>query len=104
MNVVVKTLVSNSLKTDFRIICIREEKTISRMIEELLEELMQTEAEIPRNLELSVENPVVLKGYVPESLKNRFKAFCTERKMPMNQALHYLIDRRVTDNDAVSNN
>ncbi|MEM8677120.1 MAG: hypothetical protein AAGF83_25185 [Cyanobacteria bacterium P01_G01_bin.67] len=95
MSVVVKTLVSNSLKTKFRIICIKEEKTISKMVEELLEDLIQSEAEIPQDLDQSLDTPVVLKGYIPEELKRKFKVFCTVRKIPMNLALHYLILKRV---------
>ncbi|MEL6442447.1 MAG: hypothetical protein AAFQ80_24785 [Cyanobacteria bacterium J06621_8] len=97
MSAVVKTQISNSLKTDFRIICIQEGKTISRMIEELLGELIQAQSYVPLELKLSSHNPVVLKGYIPEELKKEFKVFCTERKITMNVALYYLINKRVSD-------
>ena len=95
MSVVVKASISNSLKKDFRIICIREGKNMSQVITELLEYLIKTEVEIPHDLKFTLDNPVVVKGYVKEDLKKRFKVFCTERKIPMNLALHYLIHQRV---------
>lgn len=68
---------------------------MSQVITELLEDLIKTELEIPHNLKFALENPVVVKGYVQEELKKQFKVFCTERKISMNLALHYLIHKRV---------
>ncbi|MEM7590914.1 MAG: hypothetical protein AAF383_05245 [Cyanobacteria bacterium P01_A01_bin.83] len=95
MSDVVKTLVPNSLKTNFRIICIQEGKTISKMIEELLVDLIKSDISIERDLNLPSDNLVVVKAYVPKELKRQFKIFCMEQKVPMNLALQNIIKRRV---------
>lgn len=91
----IKTLVSNSLKLEFKIICVRNEITISSMIEQLIEDLIEADTIIPSDLDLPQENTQVIKAYLPKDLKQNLKIFCVERHIPMNLAIFYLIKTKV---------
>ena len=92
---VIKTSIANPIKVEFKIICVKSELTISNMLEELIETLLETERCIPRDLEFEAENMQVVKAYLPKELKVRFRIFCTKREIPMNYVLRYLIKTTV---------
>ncbi len=99
MKSIIKTNVPSSLKTRFKMLCIRNGMTISSKLEKSIRDLIKTQADIPEELELSLNDYVVVKGYIPESLKRQFHAFCVERGMSMTWVLRYLIKTSVeTDN------
>ena len=99
MKSVIKTNVSSSLKTRFKMLCIRNGITISSKLEKSIRDLITTKADIPEELKLSINDHVVVKGYIPESLKREFHAFCVERGMSMTWVLRYLIETAIeTDN------
>ncbi|MEL7075035.1 MAG: hypothetical protein AAGM46_03775 [Cyanobacteria bacterium J06582_2] len=92
---VIKTSIANPIKVEFKIICVKNELTISNMIENLIETLLSTDRYIPRDLEYEDNNMQVVKAYLPKELKLRFRIFCTQRQIPMNYVLRYLIETRV---------
>ena len=99
MKSVIKTNVSSSVKTRFKMLCIQNGMTISSKLERSIRDLIRTQADIPEELELSVNDYVVVKGYIPESLKRQFHALCVERGMSMTWVLRYLITTSLeTDN------
>ncbi|MEO1670852.1 MAG: hypothetical protein AAFR77_08725 [Cyanobacteria bacterium J06631_2] len=69
------------------------------MLEELIEDLLETDRYIPRDREFEAENMQVVKAYLPKDLKLRFRIFCTQRQIPMNYVLRYLIKTKV-ENDS----
>lgn len=103
MKSVIKTNVSSSLKTRFKMLCIQNGITISSRLEKSIRDLIKTKADVPEELETLlndyVNDYVVVKGYIPESLKRQFHGFCVERGMSMTWVLRYLIATSVeTDN------
>lgn len=92
---IIKTLVSNSLKVEFKIICVRNEITISSMLEQLIEDLIENNSIIPSDLTLPQENTQVVKAYISKELKQKLKMFCIERHIPMNLAVFYSIKTKV---------
>ncbi len=99
MKSVIKTNISSSLKTQFKLLCIQNGITISSKLERSIQDLIKTEIEIPEELRLSVDDSVVIKGYIPESLKRQFHAFCVERGMSMTWVLRYLIQTLIETNN-----
>lgn len=93
MTSIIKTSISYSLKTKFKILCIQDGMTISSMMECLIKDFIETDQDIdiPEELSLTLQDTVVVKGYVPDSLKSQFKALCNRRKIPMNLVLYYMI-------------
>lgn len=88
---VIKTSVASSLKVQFKLLCVQNELTISDMLERLIHDLVESEREIPSNLPSPLQEIKVVKGYIPSSLKREFKLFCTQKQIPMNLVLSYLI-------------
>ena len=88
---IIKTSIDNSSKVEFKILCVQNELTISHMLEELVEDLLNTERHIPQNIKFKSENMQVIKAYIPKELKLRFKLFCIQKQISMNYTLRFLI-------------
>ncbi len=99
MKNVIKTNVPSPLKTQFKMLCIRNGITISSKLEKSILDLINTKPDIPNELRLASDDPVVVKGYIPESLKRQFHAFCVERGISMTLVLRYLIENSVESNN-----
>lgn len=99
MKNVIKTNVPSSLKTQFKMLCIRNGITISSKLEKSILDLINSEPNIPEESEFAYDDPVVVKGYIPESLKRQFHAFCVERGISMTLVLRYLIESTVESNN-----
>jgi len=80
-------------------ICIRNGITISRNLERSILDLISNKPDIPEESEFSLDDSVVVKGYIPESLKRQFHAFCVERGISMTLVLRYLIETSVEINN-----
>ena len=96
---VIKTLISNSLKVQFKLFCVQNEITMSEMLERLIRNLIEADQDLLENLNPPLQNPKVVKGYIPSSLKLQFKVFCTQKQLPMNLVLSYLIETWVEINN-----
>ena len=97
MTSVIKASVSNSLKTRFKILCIENNVTISKMIEKLIEEFIELKPPLPHQLGCSLQDSAIIKGYISDPLKLKFKIFCAQQEIPMNSVLQYLIIRWVEE-------
>lgn len=98
MKSVIKTNVSSSLKTQFKMLCIHNGITISSKLERSILDLINNKPEIPEESNFPFDDSVVVKGYIPESLKRQFHAFCVERGISMTLVLRYLIENSVETN------
>ena len=96
---VIKTLISNSLKVQFKLFCVQNEITMSEMLERLIRNLIEADQDLLENLTPPLQNHKVVKGYIPSSLKLQFKVFCTQKQLPMNLVLSYLIETWVETNN-----
>lgn len=106
MKNVIKTSVPSLLKIEFKTRCVENGITISRKLEKSILDLINTNPDIPTKLDVLDESGlksddkfVVVKGYIPESLKRQFHAFCVERGISMTLVLRYLIRTSVESNN-----
>ena len=90
--VVVKAFVPQSLKIRFKICCIQHELKMSKVLEELIRQWLQSKV---LDLDLinhpSDEAVEEVKGYVPRELKQQFKVLCAQHQFQMSYVLHALI-------------
>jgi hypothetical protein len=96
-SVVIKGVVPSSLKLQFKVLCTKQELKMSEVIEDLIEGWIQADGEsVPEfTPNLSEEDFVEVKGYVPESIKIRFKILCTQKRVSIRSVLYHLINEWV---------
>jgi len=95
-SVVIKGVVPSSLQLQFKVLCTKQELKMSEIIEDLIEGWIQADGSVPRfATDLPDEDLVEVKGYVPRSLKRRFKLLCTQKRVPMSSVLYHLINEWV---------
>jgi hypothetical protein len=96
-SVVVKGVMPSSLKLQFKVLCTQQELKMSEVIEDLIEGWIQADGEsVPEfTPNLSEEDFVEVKGYVPESIKIRFKILCTQKRVSIRSVLYHLINEWV---------
>lgn len=92
---VVKTAIPDYLKVEFKIICIQNELTISSMLEQLIEKIIEEDQDFSSDLNLEMSKSQIIKAYIPRDLKRKFKVFCVQKQIPMNLVLQYLIKTRI---------
>lgn len=90
--VVVKAFVPQSLKTRFKVCCIRHDLKMSTVLEQLIRQWIQSES-LDLHIISHPSGEVVeeVKGYIPKALKQQFKILCTQHQFQMSYVLHFLI-------------
>ena len=98
---IIKTSVDTTTKVKFKTLCIQKQLTISRVLEEIIEDVLNTDRYIPRDLKFESQNMQIVKAYISQDLKLRFKIFCAERQIPMNYILRFLIQNKIKTEDKI---
>lgn len=90
--VVIKGAVPKSLKLRFKVICVQKEMEMSAVLQGLIERWIQADAPVyESSTNLPNEELEDVKGYVPKSLKLRFKTLCIMKRVKIRSVLYQLI-------------
>ncbi|BAZ70775.1 MAG: hypothetical protein KME28_04035 [Pelatocladus maniniholoensis HA4357-MV3] len=93
---VVKGAIPKTLKLQFKVLCVKKELQMSAVLEDLIRQWIQTGAPIPEVYDdLLNEESEDVKGYIPKSLKLRFKIICTHKRLKIRFVLYALIQEWV---------
>ena len=96
--VVVKAFIPQSLKMQFKVCCIRHELKMSKVLEHLIQQWIQSEsADLEPVVNPCDESVEEVKGYIPKALKQQFKILCTQNHVQMSYALHSLVQEWLQD-------
>ena len=94
--IVVKGSIPSSLKLRFKVICVQKKLNMTEVLEELIRRWIQADAPISNFVtDLSNEDYEAVKGYIPQSLKLKFKNLCKNKRVKMRSVLYNLINEWV---------
>lgn len=90
--VIIKGSVPKSLKLQFKVICVQKELEMSAVLQTLIEKWIQADGPVDEYFtNLANEELEDVKGYVPKSLKLRFKTLCIMKRVKIRSVLYQLI-------------
>jgi hypothetical protein len=90
--VIIKGAVPKSLKLQFKVICVQQELEMSAVLQTLIEQWIQADGPVDESFaNLANEELEDVKGYVPKSLKLRFKTLCIMKRVKIRSVLYQLI-------------
>jgi hypothetical protein len=93
-NVAIKASIPGLLKIQFKVLCAQLEKTMSKKIEELIEEWIQADSPTSDFVATPCNtNYEEVRGYIPKALKIQFKVICAQKQIEMNFVLYNLIKK-----------
>ncbi|RAM49825.1 hypothetical protein BLD44_006550 [Mastigocladus laminosus UU774] len=93
---VVKGAIPKTLKLQFKVLCVQKELQMSTVLEDLIRQWIQAGAPVPEFYDdLLDEESEDVKGYIPKSLKLRFKILCTHKRLKIRFVLYALIQEWV---------
>jgi hypothetical protein len=93
-NVAIKASIPTSLKLHFKVLCTQQENTMSKKIEELIEEWIQADSPTSDFVATPSDRDYEdIRGYLPKALKIQFKVICAQKQIEMNFVLYNLIKK-----------
>ena len=99
--VVVKGAIPKGLKLEFKVLCVKKELEMSKVLEDLIRHWIQTDTPVAESsLELFNQEFEDVKAYVPKSLKRQFKLICTQKRVTIRFILYVLIKQWVQMEEA----
>lgn len=93
---IVKGAVPKALKLQFKVLCVQQELDMSAVLEDLINKWIQADGPVHVSpADLSDEDSEDVKGYIPKSLKLRFKTLCIQKRVKMRYVLYEIINEWV---------